>query len=40
MASAPNFAVYSEVAELVELCAVDSDGNEEKFALPERSGSV
>ena len=35
-----NFAVYSEVAELVELCVFDSDGNEERFALPERSGSV
>lgn len=35
-----NFAVYSEVAELIDLFVVDSDGNEEKFALPEHSGSV
>ncbi len=35
-----NFAVFSEVAEAVEVCIFNDDGSEERVALPERSGSV
>ena len=35
-----NIAVFSDVAESVELCLFDDDGNEERIPLPERSGSV
>jgi glycogen operon protein len=35
-----NIAVFSEVAESIELCVFDDDGNETKVALPERSGAV
>ncbi|MCU1394163.1 MAG: glycogen debranching protein [Ilumatobacteraceae bacterium] len=35
-----NVALFSEVAESVEFCVFDDDGNEERHALPERSGSV
>jgi len=35
-----NFAVYSEIAERVELCLFDEDGNEKRLDLPEStSGS-
>ena len=33
-----NFSVFSEVAEKVELCLFDDDGNEERIVLPEESG--
>jgi isoamylase len=32
-----NFSLFSEVAERVELCLFDADGNEERIALPERT---
>ena len=32
-----NFAVFSEVAERVELCLFDADGRETRIALPERT---
>ncbi|MCU1398842.1 MAG: glycogen debranching enzyme GlgX, partial [Acidimicrobiales bacterium] len=35
-----NIALFSEVADMVELCIFDDDGVEERYALPERSGSV
>ena len=35
-----NFAVFSDVAEKVELCVFDTDGCEERYGLPERSGAV
>ena len=35
-----NVALFSEVAESVEFCVFDADGSEQRFALPERSGSV
>ncbi|WP_328584895.1 glycogen debranching protein GlgX [Streptomyces sp. NBC_00370] len=35
-----NFALFSEVAEKVELCLVDDDGAERRMALPEVDGSV
>jgi len=35
-----NFALYSEVAEKVELCLVDREGLEQILVLPERSGHV
>jgi len=35
-----NIAVFSEVAEAVELCVFGDDGEEQRFALPERSGSI
>jgi isoamylase len=35
-----NFAVFSEVAERVELCLFHARGREERIALPEVSGSV
>ncbi|OBI92688.1 glycogen debranching protein GlgX [Mycobacterium asiaticum] len=38
--SGTNFAVFSEVAELVELCLFSDDGTETKIALPEVDGFV
>ncbi|MFD2081090.1 glycogen operon protein [Actinopolymorpha cephalotaxi] len=35
-----NFALFSEVAESVELCLFDEDGNETKVSLTEREASV
>jgi isoamylase len=35
-----NFALFSEVAERVELCLFDDDGTETRIALPERDGFV
>ena len=35
-----NFALFSEVASKVELCLFDETGNEQRFALPERTGFV
>jgi isoamylase len=35
-----NVAVFSDVAEAVELCVFDPDGTEHRVTLPERSGSV
>ncbi|MGY1858287.1 glycogen debranching protein GlgX [Modestobacter sp. SYSU DS0290] len=35
-----NFAIYSEVAEKVELCLFDAEGNEERVRLPERDAGV
>src|SRR5690349_1710360 len=35
-----NFAVFSEVAERVELCLFDEDGSEERVALKEVDGFV
>ncbi|WP_433359523.1 glycogen debranching protein GlgX [Actinoplanes sp. CA-142083] len=35
-----NFAVFSEVAERVELCLFDDDGNETRVDLPEREALV
>jgi glycogen operon protein len=38
--SGTNFAIYSEVADRVELCLFDADGNEERVILPEVDGFV
>ena len=35
-----NFAIFSEVAETIELCLVDEPGVESRVALPERNGLV
>jgi glycogen operon protein len=35
-----NFALFSEVAEKVELCLFDEQGNEERIRLPERDAFV
>jgi glycogen operon protein len=35
-----NFALFSEVAERVELCLIDEDGHETRVALPEVDGFV
>ena len=35
-----NFAIFSEVAEKVELCLFDDAGNEERVQLPEMDGYV
>ncbi len=35
-----NVSLFSDVAEMVELCTFDDEGNETRVALPERSGSV
>ena len=35
-----NFAIFSEVAETIELCLVDEQGGESRVALPERNGLV
>ena len=38
--SGSNFAVFSEVAEKIELCLFDADGNETRLRLPEVDGFV
>jgi pullulanase/glycogen debranching enzyme len=38
--SGTNFAVFSEVAERVELCLFDSDGSETRLDLPETTAQV
>ncbi len=38
--SGTNFALFSEVAEKVELCLFDADGTESRVALPEVDGFV
>ncbi len=38
--SGTNFAVFSEVAEKVELCLFDEDGTETRYTLPEVDGFV
>ncbi|MGN6679063.1 MAG: glycogen debranching protein, partial [Streptosporangiaceae bacterium] len=38
--SGTNFAIFSEVAELVELCLFDNDGTETRIALSEVDGFV
>lgn len=35
-----NFALFSEVAEFVELCLIDDDGRETRIKLPEVDGFV
>ncbi len=35
-----NFAIFSEVAERIELCLLDDAGQESRLALPERDGLV
>ena len=35
-----NVALFSDVAEMVEFCVFDDEHNEQRVALPERSGSV
>lgn len=35
-----NFTLFSAHAEKVELCVFDDDGNEQRYALPERSGDI
>ena len=35
-----NFAIFSEVAEKVELCLFDEDGTETRIELPEMEGFV
>ena len=35
-----NFAIFSAVAEKVELCLFDADGNEERITIPERDAFV
>ena len=35
-----NFAIFSEVAERVELCLFDAEGDERRVALPEVDGFV
>ncbi len=35
-----NFAIFSEVADKVELCLFDDEGNEERIRLPEMDGYV
>ncbi len=35
-----NISIFSDVADSVELCVFDADDNEERIALPERSGSI
>ena len=35
-----NIAVFSDIAEAVEVCVFDADGAETRVELPERSGSV
>src|ERR1700712_1572106 len=38
--SGTNFAVFSEVAERVELCLFDADGVETRLDLPEQDGLI
>ncbi len=35
-----NVAIFSEVADSVELCLFDDDGTEQRVELPERSGAI
>jgi isoamylase len=35
-----NFAIFSEVAERIELCLIDDEGTETRVDLPERNGLV
>ena len=35
-----NVAIFSDVAEAIEICVFDDEGNEERGFLPERSGSI
>jgi len=35
-----NFAIFSEVAEAVELCLFDADGTEQRVSLRERDAFV
>jgi len=35
-----NFAIFSEVAERIELCLFGDDGSEERINLPERNGLI
>ncbi|HEY0815665.1 MAG TPA: glycogen debranching protein GlgX [Pseudonocardia sp.] len=35
-----NFAIFSEVAERIELCLIGDDGAEERVVLPERNGLI
>jgi isoamylase len=35
-----NFAIFSEVAERIELCLLGDDGAEERVVLPERNGLI
>ena len=35
-----NFAIFSEVAERIELCLFDDSGVEERVTLPERNGLI
>src|SRR5689334_25169018 len=35
-----NFAVFTEVAERVELCLFDAEGTESRVTLPELDGSI
>ena len=35
-----NFAVFSEVADAVELCLFEADGSERRVALPEQTAQV
>jgi len=35
-----NFAIFSEVAEKIELCLFDDDGSEHRIPLPERHGMI
>jgi len=35
-----NFAIFSEVADRIELCLIDEDGKEQRVDLPERNGLV
>ncbi|MET0474067.1 MAG: glycogen debranching enzyme, partial [Mycobacterium sp.] len=38
--SGTNFAIFSEVAEHIELCLFDADGTETKAVLPEVDGFI
>ncbi|MFN8097188.1 MAG: glycogen debranching protein GlgX [Dermatophilaceae bacterium] len=38
--SGVNFAVFSEIADAVELCLIDDDGGEQRIRLPEVDGFV
>jgi isoamylase len=35
-----NFAIFSEVADRIELCLLDDDGGETRVVLPERNGLI
>ena len=38
--SGTNFAIFSEIAEQVDLCLFDDDGEESRIRLPERDALV